>query len=162
MSVANTFSPDSTMSGPIVHVLRGFAEMEKPPQIEKGGELYYYRNRKTGEARFTTKGGNASDSESVTIKVLPAEAVRVYASDVEISVPVVVAGRTEVVFKPKNTTSVPAGVVVEMPSNDSNIQVRFTHPEHVTEKRPTTVDAFVEKFGSIRGCQFMDDTVSVE
>ena len=79
-----------------------------------------------------------------------------------ISVPVVVAGRTVVMFRPKESTSVPAGVVVEMPKKNPNIQVRFTHPEHVTAMRSTTVDAFVEKFGSIRECQFTDDTVTVE
>ena len=153
MSTTATFSPDSTMSGPIVHVLRGYAKMDKPTQIEKGGELYYYRNRTTGKAIFTTKKKD-SDATSVAIKVIPAEAVRVHASDDEISVPVVVAGRTEVVLKPKDTTSVSAGVVVEMPSENPNIQVRLTHPEHVIKNHSTTIDAFVEAFGSKRKCEY--------
>jgi len=148
MSASTTFSPDATLAGPIVHVLRGAVHesVKKPCQLEKGTRIYYHRNRLTGEARFTVTPKRITDFTRV--EVIPAEALVVHTSDYEISVPVVVAGRTEFAVPGVKTARYGAGVEIK----NSQIHARTIHPETFIDGRESTVEVFIEHFGSPPDC----------
>ena len=150
MSGSTTFSPDATLAGPIVHVLRGAVHesVKKPCQLEKGERIYYYRNRQTGEARFSLQPKNIDGFTRVD--VIPAEALVVHTSDYEISVPVVVAGRTENIVTPEITGRYGAGL--ELKDKNNKIHARTIHPETFIEGRKSTVEVFIDHFGSPPNC----------
>ena len=159
---ANTYSPDATLAGPIVQVLRGRLDNFKlPTQIEKGVPIYYVKNRRTGKAQFLHKdpktappsGATVDANYNVIVEVIPAEHVTLHVSDTFASIPVVVSGRTT--YAKKLTSARPqylqAGSILAVPGSSSKL--RLTHEETIGA-HPGDMDVFVEELASPRATGF--------
>ena len=149
MSAANTFSPDSTLAGPVVQVLRGCIDqtLRGPDQLEKGEPLYYTKNRSTGKAMFTKTAPTTkpTDDNNPVKYVILAEAVVIHKSDFEISVPVVVSGAAQVRIRGNDRPALAGKAFMLGTAPGTGFSARLTHEEYLPSQE-RAYDVFVETF----------------